>query len=180
MATHSSVLAWRISGTEEPGGLPSLGSHRVGHDWCDLAAAAAAVHSLGKIQLASALLHFVLQGQTCLLLQVSLDFPLLHSNPQWWVKHLFLVLVLGGLLGFLINFSFFGIGGRDIDLNYCNVELLALEVNRDHSVVFEILSKYCISDSFWLWWPLPSSKGFLRTVVDIMVKWVKFTHSSAF
>ena len=32
MATHSSVLAWRIPGTEEPGGLPSMGSHRVGHD----------------------------------------------------------------------------------------------------------------------------------------------------
>ena len=42
MATHSSVLAWRIPGTEEPGGLPSVGSHRVGHDWSDLAAAAAA------------------------------------------------------------------------------------------------------------------------------------------
>ena len=38
MATHSSVLAWRISGTGEPGGLPSMGSHRVGHDWGDLAA----------------------------------------------------------------------------------------------------------------------------------------------
>ena len=37
MATHSSVLAWRIPGTQEPGGLPSLGSHRVGHDWNDLA-----------------------------------------------------------------------------------------------------------------------------------------------
>ena len=39
MATHSSVLAWRIPGTEEPVGLPSMGSHRVGHDWRDLAAA---------------------------------------------------------------------------------------------------------------------------------------------
>ena len=39
MATHSSVLAWRIPGTGEPGGLPSRGSHRVGHDWSDLAAA---------------------------------------------------------------------------------------------------------------------------------------------
>ena len=39
-ATHSSVLAWRIPGTGEPGGLPSMGSHRVGHDWNDLAAAA--------------------------------------------------------------------------------------------------------------------------------------------
>ena len=42
MATHSSVLAWRISGTGEPGGLPSMGSHRVRHDRSDLAAAAAA------------------------------------------------------------------------------------------------------------------------------------------
>ena len=42
MATHSSVLAWRIPGMGEPGGLLSMGSHRVGHDWSDLAAAAAA------------------------------------------------------------------------------------------------------------------------------------------
>ena len=40
MATHSSVLAWRIPGTEEPSVLLSMGSHRVGHDWSDLAAAA--------------------------------------------------------------------------------------------------------------------------------------------
>ena len=44
MATHSTVLAWRIPGTGEPGGLPSMGSHRVGHNWSDLAAAAAASH----------------------------------------------------------------------------------------------------------------------------------------
>ena len=42
MATHSTILAWRIPGTGEPGGLPSVGSHRVGHDWSNLAAAAAA------------------------------------------------------------------------------------------------------------------------------------------
>ena len=41
MATHSSVLAWKIPGTGEPGGLPSVGSHRVGHDLNNLAAAAA-------------------------------------------------------------------------------------------------------------------------------------------
>ena len=40
MATHSSILAWRIPGMGETGGLPSMGSHRVGHDWSDLAAAA--------------------------------------------------------------------------------------------------------------------------------------------
>ena len=43
MATHSSVLAWRVPGTGKPGGLPSMGSHRVGHDRNYLAAAAAAV-----------------------------------------------------------------------------------------------------------------------------------------
>ena len=44
MATHSSVLAWRIPGTGEPGGLLSIGSHRVGHAWSDLTAVAAAVY----------------------------------------------------------------------------------------------------------------------------------------
>ena len=46
MATHSSVLAWRIPGTGEPGGLPFMGSHRVGHDWSDLAAAAVSLTTL--------------------------------------------------------------------------------------------------------------------------------------
>ena len=41
MSTHSSIIAWRIPGTGAPGGLPSMGSHRVGHDWSDLAGAAA-------------------------------------------------------------------------------------------------------------------------------------------
>ena len=49
MATHSSVLAWRIPGMAEPGGLLSLGSHRVGHDWSSLAAAAAAAGDPGSI-----------------------------------------------------------------------------------------------------------------------------------
>ena len=43
MATHSSILAWRTPGTEEPGGLPSMGLHKVEHNSSDLAAAAAAV-----------------------------------------------------------------------------------------------------------------------------------------
>ena len=47
MATHSSILAWRIPGMGEPGGLLSMGLHRVGHDWSDLAAAAAG-SSAGK------------------------------------------------------------------------------------------------------------------------------------
>ena len=43
MATHSSILVWRIPGTGEPGGLPSMRLNRIGHDWSDLAAAAAAI-----------------------------------------------------------------------------------------------------------------------------------------
>ena len=46
MATHSSTLAWKIPWMEEAGGLLSMGSHRVGHDWCDLAAAAAAIKEM--------------------------------------------------------------------------------------------------------------------------------------
>ena len=49
MATHSSVLAWRIPGTGEPGGLPSMGLHRVGHDRSDLAAAAYSSIAIGNI-----------------------------------------------------------------------------------------------------------------------------------
>ena len=51
MATHSSALAWRIPGTAEPGGLPSMGSHRVRHNWSDLAAATAAVFLIGDLLL---------------------------------------------------------------------------------------------------------------------------------
>ena len=140
------------------------------------------VHSLGETLLAFALLHFVLQGQTCLLLRVSLDFLLLHSSPLWWKEHLFWVLVLEHLVIIEpFNFSFFGISGWDINLDYCYIELFNLEMNRDHSVVFEIASKYCISDSFVDYEGYSiSSKGFLPTVVGIMIIWIKFTHSHPF
>ena len=82
------------------------------------------------------------------------------------------MLVLEGLVGLhrtvqlqLLQHYWLGIG-----LDYCNIEWFALEMNRDHPVIFEIASKFCISD------PLVdydgysiSSKGFLPTVVDIMV-----------
>ena len=57
------------------------------------------VCSLGKILLAFALLHSVLQGQICLLLQVSIDLLLWHSSPLWWKGHVFLVLALEVLVG---------------------------------------------------------------------------------
>ena len=68
------------------------------------------------------------------------------------------------------NFSFFSVTGWGIDLDYCDIEWFALEMNRDHSVVLETASKYCILDSFVDHDGYPmSSEGFLPTVVDIMV-----------
>ena len=68
------------------------------------------------------------------------------------------------------NFSFFSFTGQVIDLDYCDIEWLALEMNRDNSVLFETAPKYCISDSFvdYIGYSI-SSKGFLPTLVDIMV-----------
>ena len=80
------------------------------------------------------------------------------------------MLVPKGLVGLhrTIQLQLLSITGRDIDLDYCDIEWFALEMNRDHSVVFETASKYCISDSFVDHDGYSiSSKGFLPTVVDI-------------
>ena len=53
MATHSSILVWRIPGMGKPGGLQSMGSHRVGYDWSDLAAAAAAAAGTSRLTVCS-------------------------------------------------------------------------------------------------------------------------------
>ena len=68
-------------------------------------------------------------------------------------------------------FNFFGISVWGIDLDYCDFEWFALEMNKDHSAVFEIAHKYCISDSSvdYEGYSIPS-KGFLSTViVNIMI-----------
>ena len=76
------------------------------------------------------------------------------------------MLVLIGLVG--LHSSFFSISGLGIDLDYCDTEWFALEMNRDHSVVFETVPK-----TFWTLVDYEdysiSSKGFLPTVVDILV-----------
>ena len=82
------------------------------------------------------------------------------------------MLVLKGLVGLhkTVQLQLFSITGWGIDLGYCDIEWFALETNRDHSVVFEIASKYCISNSFVDHDGYSiSSEGFLPTVVDIMV-----------
>ena len=88
MATHSSFLAWRIPGTAEPAGLPSMGSHRVGHDWSDLAAAAVQVGE-GKMTPSR-----TMQGPTHVWLN-TYQFCLCGSLPSTW----FLILIVGFLEG---------------------------------------------------------------------------------
>ena len=82
------------------------------------------------------------------------------------------MLVLEGLVSHhrIVQLQFFGVSGWGIDLDYCDTEWFALETNRDHSVIFETASKYCILDSFVDYDGYSiSSKRFLPTVVDIMV-----------
>ena len=70
----------------------------------------------------------------------------------------------------MFHFSFFSVSGWGIDLDYRDIEWFTLETNRDYSVVFEIASKYCISDSFVdRDGHSISSEAFLPAVVDIMV-----------
>ena len=140
------------------------------------------VHSLGKTLLAFALLHSVLQGKICLLLKVFLDFILLHSRPLEWKGHLFGVLVPEGLVGFhrVIQFQFLQHYWLGIDLDSWGIEWFALEMNRNHSFVLRLHPSTAFqtlvdSDGYYI-----SSKEFLPTVVDIMVIWVKFTHSCPF
>ena len=146
-------------------------------------------------------------GRGCLLWPTLLDLPcfILYSKAKFacysgylltsyffipvlwnggkWKGHLLGVLLLEGLVGHhrSVQPHFFSITGWGIDLDYCDIEWFASEMNRDHSLLFEIVSKYCISDSFVDYDGYSiSSKGSLPTVVDIMIIWVKFTHSSPF
>ena len=81
MATHSSVLAWRIPGTGEPGGLLSMGSHRVGHDWSDLAAVAAAA--------AAAYISFYLLMYIWLLSTLEVLMLLWRFGYKSFCRHMF-------------------------------------------------------------------------------------------
>ena len=99
MATHSSVLAWRIPGTGKPGGLPSMGSHRVGHDWSDLAAAAETLASVTQLWVSSLPIPiFAILFELCYitrilftkanfiwhLLNLSLQTLKLIQRDKWW------------------------------------------------------------------------------------------------
>ena len=89
MATHSSVIAWRIPGMGEPGGLPSTGSHRVGHNWSDLAACI-----YMYIYTPLILKHAFLQDSNLGIISLSYmkkikaqrDEMLYPSSHSWWLQ----------------------------------------------------------------------------------------------
>ena len=104
--------------------------------------------------------HFLLQfmkvkcesevAQSCLTLSDPMDCSLTGSSVHGISKQAYWsgVPLPSPIEPF--NFTFFSITGQGIDLDYCDIEWFALEINRDHSVVFEIASKSCISDYCWL------------------------------
>ena len=137
-------------------------------------------HSLGKTLLAFVLLHFLLQGQICLLLHVSHDFLLLHSNPIQRKGHPFWVLVLGGLICLhrtvqLQLLQHYWLGHR-LRLLWYRMVCLGNE-QRSFCCFWDCIQVllfrlFCDYDGHSI-----SSKGFLLTVADTMVISVKFIHS---
>ena len=141
------------------------------------------VRSLGKTLLAFALLHSVLQGQMCLLLQVFLDSYFCIPVPYNEKDIFFGVLVLEGLMGLhrtiqLQLLQHYWLGDR-LGLLWYWVVWLGNE-QRSFCCFWDCIQVVHFGLFCWLWGLLHSSKGFLSTVVEIMVMWVKFTHSSPF
>ena len=115
------------------------------------------VCSLDKILLAFALLRFVLQGQIFLLLQVSLDFLLLHFSPLWWKGQLFWVLVLEGLVGLhrtvqlqLLQYYW---SGHRLGLLWYWMVCLGNE-QRSFCRFWDCTQVVHFRLFYWLWWPL--------------------------
>ena len=141
------------------------------------------VCSLNKPLLAFALLHFVLQGQTCLLFWVSLDFLLFHFSPLWWKGCLLGVLVLGGWISFhrtsQLQLLWHQWLGHRLVFLWCWMVYLGKEPRSfchfwdcTQVLYFRLFVYYeGYSTPF---------KGFLPTVVDTMVIWIKFIHSHPF
>ena len=87
MAIHSSVLAWRIPGTGEPGRLPSMGLHRVGHNWSDLAAAAAAgkFKKFSTVKSITVISHSITIHSPLLFQEYTSEIYDLKMLTPWWV-----------------------------------------------------------------------------------------------
>ena len=131
---------------------------------------------LAKLLLAFALLHFYSKAKLVCYSRYLLTSYFCIPVPYNEKDIFFWVLVLKGLVGLyrtiqlqLLQHSWL-LNPSGIDLDYCDTEWFAVEINRDHSVFLEIATKYCNSDSFVDYEGYSiSSKAFLTTVVDVMV-----------
>ena len=141
------------------------------------------VHSPGKTLLAFALLHSVLQGQICLLLQVSLGLLLLHSSPLWWKRHLSGVLILEGLVDFrrtvqLQLLQHYWLGHR-FGLLWYPVVCLGNKP-RSFCHFWDRTQKLHFRLFCWLWWLLHFFWGIPACSSRYNGHLSKFTHSSPF
>ena len=100
MTTHSSVLAWRIPGMGEPGGLLSVGSHRVRHDWSNLAAAAANEKSSFPIIKSTKLPCIYIRTVFTFVIRVYLSFVLRSIKSSWNLHPISVAFVKSGILPF--------------------------------------------------------------------------------
>ena len=104
MATLSSVLAWRIPGTVEPGGLPSMGLHRVGHDWNDLVVVVEVYHIVALAFLfliTNVIFHMCFVGHSCVVLKCLLKY----LQFFYWPGSLCLIGLLVLFCSFNLSFS---------------------------------------------------------------------------
>ena len=108
--------------------------------------------------------------------------PTFVSQSSVMKRTSLLVLVLQGFVSLhrTGQLQLLGLSDWGIDLDYCDIEWFALEINWNHSVVFEIVPNYCILDFFFFidyeGYSI-SAGGFLPTVVDTIIIWIKFAHS---
>ena len=159
MATHSSVLAWRIPGTGEPDGLPSMGSHQVGHNWRDLAAAATHQH-----EFTTGIHVFPILN----LLPTSLPLPSLQVIPvyqpqascilhQTWTGDSFLIWYYTRFNAILPNHPILASPSESKRLFYTSVSLLLSRIQgyRYHLSKFHIyVLVYCIGVFFLAYFTL--------------------------
>ena len=134
MAAFSSILAWRIPGTEEPGGLPSIGSYRVGHDWSDLAAAAAASNKMSSV--------FGLKGN---FVQLRTHFSINSSGNQeltsiCWEKPVLIFLLMSmSYIPYIFHYVI-QISAQMSSLQTCCIGPITLSIwERQHSLSIIIL-----------------------------------------
>ena len=151
MATHCSILAWRIPGMGEPGGLPSMGSHRVGHDWSDLAAAAASSFvSYFRFQIK------VISYGICLSLSDLVHLVWQSLDPS--------VLLQSGIMSFFLMVSSISLYIYDIPLNYFFDNLSPFY----SSVIWVLESSGLIINLSFV---LPISLPFRFTFLEILLPW---------